>query len=162
MRTLRLALAALVAALGLVALTETPSHACSCVSGGPAAHLDWSDVVFTATLTDIAPPPQREVMSSGDPNTYTFEVHRIFRGDPGTEAEVRSAMSGASCGLEGMSVGVEYLVFAAREDDGLWAGLCGGTEPAAHAPVDRVAALTVDPVNAVVAAILDLFEMAFP
>jgi hypothetical protein len=142
MSTLRLALAGLLAALGLVALTATPSHACSCVTGSPAQYLRWADTVFTGTLTDIDPPSQRAVMSSTDPNTYTFEVDRSFQGDHGSPVEVKSAMSGASCGLEWMRVGVRYLVYATSEDGELWASLCGGTAPAKQAPLARLAELS--------------------
>lgn len=51
-------------------------------------------------------------------------------------------MSGASCGLEWMRVGVRYLVYATSEDGELWASLCGGTAPAKQAPVDRVAEIS--------------------
>jgi hypothetical protein len=142
MRTLRLALAGLLAALGLVTLAAAPSHACSCVTGTPAQHLRWTDSVFTGTLTDIAPPPQRHVMSSTDPNTYTFDVDQSFEGDHGPRVQVKSAMSGASCGLQWMQVDVRYLVYATSKDGELWASLCGGTAPVKQAPIDRIARLS--------------------
>lgn len=145
MRSLRLALAGLLAALGLVALVDAPAQACSCVTAKPARLLSWSDAVFTGTLSAIEPPPQRDVMSSADPNTYTFDVGTVYEGDLGGEAAVKSAMSGASCGLERMDVGTEYLVFATVSDGELWSGLCSGTQPVRRAPVDRIAELAGPP-----------------
>jgi hypothetical protein len=86
-----------------------------------------ADVVFTGTLVEVTPPPARLSWSSGDPATYSFDVERVHQGDIGPSTEVRSAVSGASCGLEGMQTGSRYVVFATL-DDGLWANLCGGTD----------------------------------
>lgn len=129
MTALRLALAGLLAACGVVFLTPASSYACSCVSGRPQDFAAWADTVFTGTLTEVTPPPQREVMSSGDPVTYAFEVDAVHEGDVGGTVEVTSAVSGASCGLEGLETGTRYLVFATGDPGRLEAGLCGGTGP---------------------------------
>ena len=123
----RLVLAALLGAAGLVLFTPAAAHACSCVGGDVAAYADRADVVFTGTLVEVTPPPARLSWSSGDPATYSFDVERVHQGDIGPSTEVRSAVSGASCGLEGMQTGSRYVVFATL-DDGLWANLCGGTD----------------------------------
>jgi hypothetical protein len=123
----RLLLAALLGAAGLVLFTPAAAHACSCVGGDVAAYADRADVVFTGTLVEVTPPPARLSWSSGDPATYSFDVERVHQGDIGPSTEVRSAVSGASCGLEGMQTGSRYVVFATL-DDGLWANLCGGTD----------------------------------
>jgi hypothetical protein len=125
----RLILAAVLTAGGLVFLTPAPAQACSCVGGDVATYAERADVVFTGTLLEITPPPRRLFWSSGDPATYSFDVDRGHQGEVGRSAEVRSAVSGASCGLEGMRTGSRYVVFATL-DDGLWANLCGGTGPA--------------------------------
>ena len=123
----RVILAALLGAAGLVLFTPASAHACSCVGGDVATYADRADVVFTGTLVEITPPPNRLFWSSGDPATYSFDVERVHQGEVGPSAEVRSAVSGASCGLEGMQTGSRYVVFATL-DDGLWANLCGGTD----------------------------------
>ena len=128
----RLVLAALLTAAGLVLLTPASAHACSCVGGDVAAYADRADVVFTGTLVEVTPPPERLFWSSGDPATYSFDVDRVHQGEVGPSTEVRSAVSGASCGLEGMQTGSRYVVFATL-DDGLWANLCGGTDPCGRA-----------------------------
>ncbi len=161
MNPLRLALAALLAALGLVAVTPATSYACSCAIATPRQFVEVADAIFTGALTSLEPPPGRPdgSISSADPTTYTFEVDRSFRAAAGPELEVKSEMSGASCGLDGMEVGVDYLVFAYWRGDELWAGLCGGTEPTDRAPVDRVAELTGNSVRGVVAEILAMLGL---
>ena len=136
---IRLLLTSLVAAVGLVLASYSPAQACSCAMRAPAAHLGSSDVVFTGTLLDRIPPPEAPVMSSMDPARHVFAVDRVYVGDVGATTEVLSAVSGASCGLENMEVGEEYLVMAELEPDGqAWAGLCGGTAPAGHRNVAQV------------------------
>lgn len=94
--------------------------------------------VFVGRLADYAAPPQRAVMSSADPATWTFEVSEVYKGEAARTQEVVSEVSGASCGLEIPHRG-EFLVFAELEhpmdsptgqyvgDGQLYAGLCGGT-----------------------------------
>jgi hypothetical protein len=164
MTTLRLLLAGLLAAVGLVALTPSASYACSCAAGTPSVYVDWSDVVFVGTLTAIEPPPQRRIMSSMDPNTYTFEVVQVLDGEVDSTAEVRSAMSGSSCGLERMQVGRDYVVFAGHHQAALVSGLCSGTRPASTAYVERVEQVTgvgaprAPDLAALVAAVLAVFD----
>lgn len=139
---LRLLLGGLLAACGLVLVTPVASQACSCVSGAPRDHVEWADVVFTGALMEMEPPPRRAVMSSSDPNTYTFSVGRVLEGEVDSFAVVESAMSGASCGLEGMKVGHEYVVFATHHQGRLISGLCSGTQEASPALVEQVADIT--------------------
>lgn len=132
MRAVRLLVAGVLGALSLVVLGASPSFACSCAMAGTEQYVSGADAVFTGTVTDKEPPSQRPVMSSMDPVTYTFDVERAFKGDLSDPLPVRSAMSGASCGLEGVRVGQRYVVFASeskRGDRELWASLCGGTAP---------------------------------
>jgi hypothetical protein len=155
MRAVRLLLAGVLGALSLVVLGAAPSFACSCAMAGTEQYVDGADAVCTRTVTDKEPPPQRPVMSSMDPVTYTFDVERAFKGDLSDPLPVLSASSGASCGLEGVRVGQRYVVFASeskRGDRDLWASLCGGTAPwSAGLEADVVAATgpgTPDPPTA--------------
>ncbi|GAW51766.1 MULTISPECIES: hypothetical protein [unclassified Nocardioides] len=138
MTTLRILLAGLLGACGLVVFTAMPSHACSCVVASTDDYVEWADAIFTGTVVEVTPPPQRPVMSSGDPVTHTFDVETVHEGDVASTAEVTSAMSGASCGLEGLRIGTSYLVYAESGHRGLSANLCGGTGPASPARVDGV------------------------
>lgn len=142
MRALRLLLAGALGALSWVVLVAPPSYACSCAVTGTAELVDHASVVVTGTITDKQPPPRRPVMSSTDPVTYTVAVDRAYKGDTADRIEVLSAVSGASCGLEGVRVGQRYLVFADHGRGGdLWASLCGGTAPwSADLEADVVAA----------------------
>ncbi|GAA4374669.1 hypothetical protein [Nocardioides caricicola] len=142
MTSLRLLLAGLLGACGLVLVTPAASQACSCAPGTTRDYVAWADVVFAGALMEVEPPPRRSVMSSSDPNTYSFSVTRSLEGQVGAFAVVESAMSGASCGLEGMQVGREYVVFATYHRGGLVSGLCSGTQEAAPALVERVAGIT--------------------
>lgn len=142
MRALRLLLAGVLGALSLVVLGAPPSFACSCANVSTPEYVDGADAVFTGTVVDKQPPPKRPVMSSTDPVTYTLDVERTFKGDLSDPLPVLSAVSGASCGLEGVRVGGRYVVFAAQGRGGaLWASLCGGTAPwSADLEADVVAA----------------------
>lgn len=148
MTFLRSLLAALVAATGLVLAAPAPAFACSCAGGGATQFVKWADVVVVGEVTGITPPPEREVMSSGDPATYAVAVDRVLAGQAGATVEVLSAVSGASCGLEGIEVGRDYVLFASYQDIGgeptevLWASLCGGTAPASASFVAEVEAVT--------------------
>ncbi len=132
MRLLRLLLTVLLASLTIVVIPASPSFACSCARASTEQYVDGADAVFTGTVTGKEPPPERAVMSSMDPITYTFDVERWFKGERENPVEILSAMSGASCGLEGVRAGQRYVVFASesrRGDRELWASLCGGTAP---------------------------------
>ena len=148
MAALRTLLATLVAATGLVLAAPAPAFACSCVSAGPATFVKWADLVVVGEVTEITPPPERELMSSSDPATYAVAVDRVLAGRAGATVKVRSAVSGASCGLERIKVGREYVFFATRHDiegaptRALWASLCGGTAPASPSYVAEVEAVT--------------------
>ena len=125
--------AVLVVLSGLVLVAPAPGWACSCgVPGGNVAKsfTKSADVVLVGTVTDREPPPPDEIMSTSDPATYTVAVERVLKGEAAATAEVLSAVSGASCGLEGIEIGAEYVVFAHLEGGDLWANACGGTQPA--------------------------------
>ena len=120
--------------------------------------------MFTGTLTGIEPPPQREIMSSSDPNTYTFAVDQVFEGEIGAVTEVESAMYGASCGLEGMKTGRAYVVFATHHQGALTTGLCSGTGPVDLDHVETIEQVTgpgrpVGPdISPLIAALLAMFH----
>ena len=104
--------------------------ACSCVGLTPAQAVADADVVLRGTVTDVALPSRLRLSSSADPATYTVTVAQVFKGTAAATTFVQSAVSGASCGLEGIEPGREYVLFATARGDGLWASLCGGTGPA--------------------------------
>lgn len=127
---IRLTLAVLLGIGGLVLAVAGPSFACSCAMASTKDYVQGADVIVTGTLAELQDPPQQQVMSSTDPVTYTVTVDRVFKGDAGSEVEFTSAVSGASCGLEGMTADRRYTFFLNEGADGLTASLCGGTAPA--------------------------------
>jgi len=66
--------------------------------------------------------------------TYGFAVDRVLKGAVSADASVRSVVSGASCGLEGMREGEIYTVFARTQDGALHSGLCSGTRAGGSDP----------------------------
>lgn len=145
MRTIRVLLAGLVGALALVALSPTPSYACSCALSDTEAFVGFADVVMVGTIDDRDPPLAGRTT---DPAVYTVSVDRVLKGQAAPVVAVLSPDSGASCGLEGIELGQRYVVFAAHRDlmgkdsDQLWAILCGGTAPATDAFVADVQGFT--------------------
>lgn len=142
MKLLRYVLVALCASAGLVVFTQVPASACSCVATPVSGSVERADVVFSGVLVDIdqTNPGGDDVVGSGDPVFYSFEVERTFKGDPG-DAVVASVRDGATCGLEGMRIDQSYVVFADQDRAGeLAANLCGGTAGADDRLLDRVEA----------------------
>ena len=138
----------IVAVLGLAVsfllLSPAPSFACSCAQMATDGQVKTADVVVRGVM---------EQMSPADPGpsgnvTYTVDVADVFKGVAPRDLEVRSAASGASCGLENVDLGRDYVVFTYRDEASgkLWANLCGGTAPATPALVDAVERVTGAPV----------------
>lgn len=126
------------------ALLVVPSGrawACSCAQASPAQAVRAADVVFRGVLEHLQPPGGL-VSSSEDPTTYTFGVSEVFRGAATTTTDVRSPQSGASCGVEGLRPGREYVVFAQARGEQMWMELCGGTDLAASGLVADVQEIT--------------------
>jgi hypothetical protein len=142
MKLLRLLMVTLCTSAGLVVLTQVPAVACSCVAATTAEHVERADAVFTGTLTGIEQtnPGDDDVISSGDPVFYTFDVDDTFKGDSG-DGVVESVRDGATCGLEGMQVDQTYVVFAGDSTSGgLHADLCSGTAVASPRLIAEVGA----------------------
>ena len=127
----------------LLVLPSSPAWACSCASPTTAQSVARADVVLRGTLADTdGPSRMSRLRSSEDPVQYTFTVAEVYKGNAAATTYVSSAASGASCGLEGLEPGREYVVFALVRGDGLQAGLCGGTAPAARGLVADVEQVT--------------------
>lgn len=107
-----------------------PALACSCAIQRIPEHVGYADEVFAGTLVNMVRPSQQGVWRSTDPVTYTVAVDAVYQGDVGSVAVFESAVSSASCGLEGMVVDRRYLVFTTMEGDVQTASLCSGTAPA--------------------------------
>jgi hypothetical protein len=127
----------------LLVLPSTPAWACSCASPTTAQSVARADVVLRGTLEDVDESPGLNDPSSGaSAVSYRFAVSEVFRGAASATTWVGSAANGASCGLEGLQPGREYVVFAQARAERLWAGLCDGTALAASGLVADVEAVT--------------------
>ena len=138
-------LTVLVSGASLVTWDAGPALACSCAYQRTGEFAAAADEIFTGTLTAMTEPPRTGVVSSTDPITYTVAVDAVYRGDVGSVALFESAMSGASCGLEGMAVDRRYLVFVTTDGSERAATSCGGTAPATPGRVDAIERLTGAP-----------------
>ncbi len=145
-------LTVLVSGASLVTWGAGPALACSCAYQHMPEFVDGADEIFAGTLTGTSGPPERGVVSSTDPITYAVEVDAVYRGDVGSVAYFESAMSGASCGLEGMEVDRRYLVFVSTDGSERAATSCGGTAPATPGRVDAIERLTGAPAEPAVGA----------
>jgi len=129
LRTSRLAHVLTVAACVLPVAAATPCAACSCAeSTSLADSAARADVVFVGTFVDTREPfPSIPgLRSSADEVGRAFEVTEVRKGAAAVRTEVRTAASGASCGLEVVEDGV-YVVVAHGTPTGLTGGLCDGT-----------------------------------
>ncbi|NNM46086.1 hypothetical protein [Knoellia koreensis] len=124
----------------LLGLPTSKAWACSCAALTPAQAVAKADVVFRGTLTGVEDVPSGPVLTSKDPVNYTFTVGTAYQGSVERVAVVQSPRSGASCGLEGMEPGREYVVFGESKGAGTLAELCGGTATATPAFVADVEA----------------------
>ena len=129
------------ALLVMIGPAADPAFACSCGVLSDEMAFEYADAVFIGDLVDYEPPPNRDVMSSADPATWTFEVSEVYKGEVGAHQEVVSEVLGSSCGLELPREG-EFLVFATEAgfeiavgDGQYYAGLCGGTRATSAGPL---------------------------
>jgi hypothetical protein len=112
---------AVLALLAAGVLPMSKAYACSCAY--PPSAYPIEGTVFSGEVVRRVEHGQRA--------TYVVAVDRVYSGDVGATAEVRTSASGASCGLEIPSSG-PAVFFADREEDGtLSASLCGGTRSGA-------------------------------
>lgn len=143
-------LAAAVIAGAAVALSPATAYACSCAGATTAQHFDHADVVAAGRLTQVSDPHEvaQGLQESGRMVEYTIEVSELVKGEaPGT-VQVFSTADGAACGLEGMSVGQDYLLYGrgapAAEPGVLFANLCDGTGPLSATALAEVQELAAD------------------
>lgn len=136
----RAALSALLLVPALFLISPTAAMACSCAGVDTKTLLGYVDTVAAGELTEIAPPPPQSGSNVDVPDhlTYTVTVQTVFKGEPGDPLVFQSSPFGASCGLENMRVGDDYVFFVR---DGT-SGLCDGTSPATPQLIADVEAVT--------------------
>ncbi|HWM53829.1 MAG TPA: hypothetical protein VNO20_00330 [Solirubrobacterales bacterium] len=101
------------------------AQGCSCAPVAPGEALRESDAAVVGRLVDVVPRGQLQA-------DYRYEVQRVYRGAKAIEAggmlAVRSAQSGAACGLPGRA-GRRYGLFLTRFGGRWRAGLCSVVTP---------------------------------
>lgn len=124
MRLRRLSLAGaltLVAVLGFAGSAQ----ACSCAPMSPGKALRESDAAVVVRLVEVVPRGQLQA-------DYRYEVQRVYRGakaiEVGEMLAVRSAQSGAACGLPRRD-DRRYGLFLTRLDGRWRSGLCSVVSP---------------------------------
>ncbi len=124
-----LALVLLLAAAALVGVAR-PAGACTCSRFDTRAALATSDAAFVGTYLSRTdpPPPLDGAPYGGGEAVYRFRVDQAIKGALGSEVEVRSAPSEASCGLSAAAGRPVGLLLSER--DGQYHGdLCRQPSP---------------------------------
>jgi hypothetical protein len=126
-----------------VILTASRVDACSCAGGGSLAdYARTSDLVFVGRVTAIES-ARAEVRALSDGSgsvgggrrrkTATLDVEKVYRGDIGAVAHLRSDWD--SCDLT-FTVGEVWLVYAMRRDDGIETSKCSRSRLVANGRAD--------------------------
>lgn len=144
-------------ALSCALVTGPPAQAAECTPNPLrfGQYLDRATVVLTGTITEIG-------RDESDRPTYTVQVGRIYRGEPGAEVVLHASRE-AACALPA-AAGEEWLIVATgaeepwtvRKDSGsrpltdevgraLSRQLGSGTPPAAEESTGEVAFTDADP-----------------
>lgn len=123
-KALLLLLSVLAAAVGITWVQAPAASACSCAVSTVAEQADFADVVGSGTVRRVTPPSDR--WSSAAEATYLIDLDAVWKGPPEAEVRMLSAVSSASCGLEGIVQGDRIILFA-NGSEPLAANLCGGT-----------------------------------
>jgi hypothetical protein len=124
----RFVLLALALSAVVVARSASPAHACSCLGiERTLANPQGFEAAFVGTVVE-APEPFTSG-SSAQLVDWKFRVDKVYRGELPATIVVKSAISGASCGFEGMQVGSQVGVLLRREGNDWQSGLCSSGPP---------------------------------
>jgi hypothetical protein len=130
----RLTLVLVLAGLGLATWGAQESVACS-VAGPPPPlreRLAAAAGAFVGTVISRSdtPPGPGGAVGSGDPTVLRFAVERAYKGDLGSEVDVMTVRSGATCGLAAQP-GDRLALLLRTDAQGRWtAGLGDNVDPA--------------------------------
>jgi hypothetical protein len=81
--------------------------AASCAPRETHEILDRSDAAFVGQIVSHVGPEQKEMMTSADPVTYTFDVEAVVKGDVGRQVQVVTAANATSPGSPNASLQTE-------------------------------------------------------
>ena len=129
---MRIAVAIAVALAAVAAFTGPRAEvaaACSCAAVVPSHDLGKYDGAFVGTVVSRrVTHPNAPLLSSTDPALWTFDVEQVVKGDLPNRLVVRTAASGASCGLE-VKEGERVGLLLTLERGTYTSGLCSQTDP---------------------------------
>ena len=130
-RAARLAIALLLACLGLAVTVSAPaSAACECKQGTLEQQVQRADVVFIGTVDAVD--------TAGQGHTYDITASRAYQGTPERSTVVESAGGRKACGLGALGVGTTYLFLATGSEAPYAADSCGGTSVANPTKVQKI------------------------
>lgn len=115
----------------LALIASGPAWACSC-GRLPSAEtsLATADLVFEGRVAAdrmVERPLQSSALMKGAVRTdrqLVFDVRAWWKGAGGDTVEILTAWSGASCGLEGVELGQDWVIYATARQGAHWAFLC--------------------------------------
>lgn len=93
-------------ALGLVAVGQSPAHACSGQTGPVPVQLREAGSVFTGTVTTVVGSPRAK---QGQTITYTVQVRRVYRGGAPAEITIVARDAEPDCATQGLERRRTYL-----------------------------------------------------
>jgi hypothetical protein len=127
--------AAVLVALGLLALLPDCASACSCAIVGSQQErakqaLSDSTAVFSGEVVDV----EKEAATASHPGTskITLRVSEAWKGPAQETLEVSTPSQGSACGYP-FKEGQEYLVYASGKEEPFKVGLCSETKPLSEA-----------------------------
>ena len=119
LRAVRLAVALLLACLGLVVTVSAPASAdCTCKQGTLERQVARADAVFIGTVDNV------EV--ADDDHTYDVTATRTYKGTPERSTQVFSAGGKNACGLGELRAGTNYVFLATGTAAPFEADSCSG------------------------------------
>jgi hypothetical protein len=136
----------------LMVIGPRGAEACSCLVQTSEQAFAGSTAVFLGTAREIVQSPIP--FSFGSLLEVAFDVSRVWKGDVTRTQVVVTPFGGTVCGF-GFQTGRAYLVYATRNNYGLWASLCSQTRAAdqgagdlglgpGSAPFDNPAVAAID------------------
>jgi hypothetical protein len=134
-RTLAALASLVLTVVGVVVLYPDCVYACSCPWWPIQRYISSSDAVFSGKVVEIKKPPSGPGWSGNDPETVTFRVIESWKGPGGGTLEVKTPVSGASCGYY-FEEGQDYLVYASGKGESLGTSICSGTKSLSKADKD--------------------------
>lgn len=134
----------LVAGIGIANWQEAPrAAACSCAVTSSPELAKMADLVAEGVVVGVDRPA--EPQSSAEDVTYSVELTRVWKGPDLPQVAVLSAVSGASCGLEGIDEGAVIALFSKEDGDAWRSNLCDGTGPMTDAVEAELTAALGEP-----------------